>query len=172
MQRIKNHLALWKKKFLNKCGRLVLIKTVISSIPIYYMSMFKILVCVAHKIGKLQRNLFLGDGVEKIEIHVVDWTKIYKSKGNWGLGINRILYKNKGLLAKWVWRFGKEESSLWNKIICTKYGIMLWSYVRIGRVFLWPFFAKAIRSLYEEDTKTGKVLKKGLKVVVGRGDWA
>ena len=41
IQRVENHLAPWKKKFLNKGGRLVLIKAVLSSIPTYYMSVFK-----------------------------------------------------------------------------------------------------------------------------------
>ncbi|KAK2640371.1 hypothetical protein Ddye_028166 [Dipteronia dyeriana] len=31
--------------------------------------------------------------------------------------------KNNGLLAKWVWRFGYEGSSLWKKVICASYGL-------------------------------------------------
>ncbi|KAK3231468.1 hypothetical protein Dsin_003349 [Dipteronia sinensis] len=41
VQRIRNRMALWKRMFLNKWGRLVLIKAIMSSIPNYYMSVFK-----------------------------------------------------------------------------------------------------------------------------------
>ncbi|KAK3222581.1 hypothetical protein Dsin_009606 [Dipteronia sinensis] len=40
--KIENRLAPWKRRFLSKEGRLVLIKEVLSSIPTYYMSVFKI----------------------------------------------------------------------------------------------------------------------------------
>ncbi|KAK2654133.1 hypothetical protein Ddye_013989 [Dipteronia dyeriana] len=38
------------------------------------------------------------------------------SKGNGGLGNRRVADKNKTMLAKWVWRFGVEENSLWRKV--------------------------------------------------------
>ncbi|KAK3226020.1 hypothetical protein Dsin_005882 [Dipteronia sinensis] len=47
IQCIENRLAPWKKCFLNKGGRLVLIKAVMSNIPNCYMSIFKILISVA-----------------------------------------------------------------------------------------------------------------------------
>ncbi|KAK2656716.1 hypothetical protein Ddye_009768 [Dipteronia dyeriana] len=51
--RIESRLASWKRKFLNKGGRLVLIKVVLSSIPTYYMSVFKVPVTIANKIESL-----------------------------------------------------------------------------------------------------------------------
>ncbi|KAK2637372.1 hypothetical protein Ddye_032164 [Dipteronia dyeriana] len=71
LQRLENHLAPWKKSFLNKSGRLVLIKVVMSSIPIYFMSMFKIPVGIAIRVESLQRSFFFGDGGEKRRIHAV-----------------------------------------------------------------------------------------------------
>ncbi|KAK3197797.1 hypothetical protein Dsin_021212 [Dipteronia sinensis] len=58
IQRVENRLAPRKKTFLNKGGRLVLIKTMLSSIPTFYMSVFKLLMWVAHKLERLQRNIF------------------------------------------------------------------------------------------------------------------
>ncbi|KAK3222653.1 hypothetical protein Dsin_009678 [Dipteronia sinensis] len=34
---------------------------------------------------------------------------------SWPLRIGRIIDKNRSLLAKWVWRFGKEDTSLWRR---------------------------------------------------------
>ena len=67
IQKIEKRLAPWKKIFLNKGGRLVLIKVVMASIPNYYMSIFKIPVWVAQKIERLQRSLFLGGWCGKEE---------------------------------------------------------------------------------------------------------
>ena len=120
---IEKLLAPWKRKFLSKGGRFVLIKSVLNSIQTFYMLVFRMPVGVAQKIERLQRSFLWGDGIEKRKLHVVDWITVCKSKKNWGLGIGRILDKNVSLLAKWVWRFGYETTSLWKKVVCTKYGV-------------------------------------------------
>ncbi|KAK3229949.1 hypothetical protein Dsin_001830 [Dipteronia sinensis] len=171
IQRVELRLAPWKKKFLNKGGRLVLIKAVLSSIPTYYMSVFKLPVWVAQKLERIQRNFFLGDGLERKKIHAVKWANLCKNKENGGLGIGSILSMNKGLLARWVWRFGVEESSLWKRVICAKYNIPLksmkwdWFCGAKGSCFI-----KTIAGLCRQDTVHGKLLEEGLVVVLGRGD--
>ena len=57
----------------------------------------------------------------------MDWGIVCLSKRKGGLGIGRILDKNSGLLAKWVWRFRREDKSLWKKILCAKYGFNAYS---------------------------------------------
>ncbi|KAK2662063.1 hypothetical protein Ddye_000637 [Dipteronia dyeriana] len=84
IRRCETRLASWKKKFLNKGNRLVLIKSVLSSIPIYYMSIIKMPIGVAHAMEKLQWNFFWGDGLEKRKFHSVDWASIWKSKRGGG----------------------------------------------------------------------------------------
>ncbi|KAK3218927.1 hypothetical protein Dsin_012897 [Dipteronia sinensis] len=71
VDKIEKRLAPWKRKFLSKGGRLVLIKTFISSMPTYFLSVFKISVGVALRIGKLQRDFLLGNGVLKRKIHTI-----------------------------------------------------------------------------------------------------
>ena len=58
IQKFKDRLALWKRGFMSKGGRLILIKTVISSLPTFFMSVFGIPVGMAKKIEKLQRDFF------------------------------------------------------------------------------------------------------------------
>ena len=72
VETIEKRLTLWKRKFLSKAGRLVLIKSVLSSIPTFYMSVFKMPVEVAQKIEKIQRGFLWGDGIEKRKLHAVD----------------------------------------------------------------------------------------------------
>ncbi|KAK3227947.1 hypothetical protein Dsin_007809 [Dipteronia sinensis] len=168
MLRIEKKLAPWKKKFLSKGGRVVLIKYVLASIPTYFLSVFKVLVSIAKDIERCQRGFFWSDGAVKRKILAVDWETVCKSKRKGGLGIGRILDKNKRSLAKWVWRFGKERGSLWKKVICAKYGIhsssLLWKW---NVPSLASPFAKAVSSLFMDGSLSAKILEDGLKVVVG-----
>ncbi|KAK3231067.1 hypothetical protein Dsin_002948 [Dipteronia sinensis] len=170
VQWIEKRLVPWKKRFLSKGGRLVLVKSVISSIPSYFMSVFKIPSGVASTIESLQRNFFWGDGDAKRKLHAVDWASVCKSKRNGGLGIGRILDKNKGLLAKWVLRFGKETESLWKKVICAKYRISAYSLVWDWKALAaGSFFVKSVGSLFVEGTSSANIIRKGLKVIIGNG---
>ncbi|GKD26567.1 hypothetical protein Tco_1232781, partial [Tanacetum coccineum] len=58
-------LSKWKLKSLSIGGRLTLIKSVLSSLPLYYMSSFKVPKCVLSKMESIRRNFF--NGVENAE---------------------------------------------------------------------------------------------------------
>ncbi|KAK3189704.1 hypothetical protein Dsin_029265 [Dipteronia sinensis] len=154
--RVERRLAPWKKSFLNKGGRLVLIKTVMASIPIYYMSMFKI-----------------SDGIQNKKIHPIRWEVLCKNKRNFGLGVGAILHKNNSLLAKWVWRFGTEVAPLWKRAICAKYGVskdfLRWEWMCGSNC---SSFTKAVGALFAQGSDSAKILEEGIKMVVGRGDKA
>ncbi|KAK2641777.1 hypothetical protein Ddye_023540 [Dipteronia dyeriana] len=120
---------------------------------------------------KLQHSLFWGNGVEKRKVHSVDWASICKSKKRGGLGVGRILDKNRSLLAKWVCHFGKKASLFWKRVICAKYGSLvndlMWD---LNASNSGSFSVKAIQSLFVEGSYSARVLKHGLKVVVVVGD--
>ncbi|KAK3224067.1 hypothetical protein Dsin_011092 [Dipteronia sinensis] len=72
LTRTENRLTPCKRKFLNKGGRLTSIKTVLSSVPSYFLLVFKLPNVVAYAIKKFQMSFFWGDGVEKKKYHVMD----------------------------------------------------------------------------------------------------
>jgi hypothetical protein len=53
--KIERRLASWKQKYLSKGGRVTLIKSTLSNLPTYLLSLFLILASVANCIGKLHR---------------------------------------------------------------------------------------------------------------------
>lgn len=57
----------WKKKHISIGGRLTLVKSTMSNIPIYYMSIFKIPITMANRIERLQREFLWGYSEEKEE---------------------------------------------------------------------------------------------------------
>ena len=56
------------------------------------------------------------------KIHWIDWNLTCNLKDNGGLGIVDIGIKNRALLNKWIWRYGKEPNVMWRVIIASKYG--------------------------------------------------
>ncbi|KAK3231055.1 hypothetical protein Dsin_002936 [Dipteronia sinensis] len=72
VNKVKNWLAPWKRKFLSKSGRVVLIKSVLSSIPTYNMSVFKIPISIVNMIEKIQQSFLWGAEIEKRKLNAVD----------------------------------------------------------------------------------------------------
>lgn len=103
LDRIKGKLATWKSKFLSFGARLTLIKSCLNSLPLYYMSLFKMPKLVAKKINSLFRNFFWGGSEEKRKMSCVKWDLIQLPKSLGGLGVGYLLEKNKALLFKWLW---------------------------------------------------------------------
>ena len=67
LEKIECKLAGWKKMYLSKGGRLTLLKSTLSSLPTYYLSLFTIPMLVANKIERLQRDFLWGDS----KLHLV-----------------------------------------------------------------------------------------------------
>ena len=60
INKIKKRLSGWKSKILSRTGRLTLIKSVLNSLPLYYLALFRMPKKVAKKIISLPYNLFWG----------------------------------------------------------------------------------------------------------------
>jgi len=56
MEKMECRLASWKMMYLSKGGRVTLIKSTLSNLPTYYLSLFLIPACVANCIEKLQQD--------------------------------------------------------------------------------------------------------------------
>ena len=98
LEKIQQKLTGWKKLYLSKGGRLTLLKSTLSSLPTYFLSLFIIPTHVANKIEKLQRDFLWGDP----KTHLLGWKKICMLKANGGLGIRKLTTFNKPLLGKWL----------------------------------------------------------------------
>ena len=83
-ERFKKNLALWKRQYISKGGRLTLIKSTLSNMPIYTMSLFRIPKRVKSRLEKIQRDFLWGGGNQDRKIHLVNWNPVC-TKG--GLGI-------------------------------------------------------------------------------------
>ena len=105
-------LARWKSLYLSKGGRLTLLKSILSSLPTYYLSLFTIPVNVANRIERIQRNFLWGSYGDGVNHHLVNWDIVCSPINYGGLGVKKLVVFNKALLGKWLWHFGIEESKL------------------------------------------------------------
>lgn len=69
--RIQKRLAEWKGSLLSKGGKLVLNKSILASLPTYYLSLFSIPTMVKKKIEKCQREFMWGKGNHVEGMHLV-----------------------------------------------------------------------------------------------------
>ena len=58
LEKMEKCLAGWKRMYLSKGGRITLIKSTLSSLPTYFLSLFPIQSSVANRIEKIQRDFF------------------------------------------------------------------------------------------------------------------
>jgi ribonuclease HI len=149
-EKISRSLASWKNKLLNKAGRLTLVKSVLNSIPNYYMQVAWLPQTTCDFIDRTTRN-FLWKGSSNKGIHLVGWDKITKPKKLGGLGIRKAREANTSLLGKLVWNIHKNNEALWVQTIKHKYlkdDVLLNIAKKPGSV-TWNAIFKALSALKE-----------------------
>ncbi|XP_016173366.1 uncharacterized protein LOC107615862 [Arachis ipaensis] len=119
IEKVESKLSLWKAKVLNKAGKLILIKSVLNSLPIYYLSLYKMPRAVANKLIALQRSFMWCTKDGAYGMPLVKWEVVQAPKKAGGLGVGDAVVRNAALLFKWWWRFSKEEYPLWKKVVCS-----------------------------------------------------
>ncbi|PWA37461.1 RNA-directed DNA polymerase, eukaryota, Reverse transcriptase zinc-binding domain protein [Artemisia annua] len=117
-----SRLSKWKMKTLSIGGRLTLLKSVLGSTPIYYMSMFKVPSQVLKRLEAIRCHFFNGADVKEKKMLWVKWSRVLASKDKGGLGVSSFFALNRALMFKWVWRFRNDSNSLWSRFIKALHG--------------------------------------------------
>ena len=112
IRRFEKRLSGWKAAYLSEGGRLTLIKSVLSSIPTYFLSLFPLPVSVARKQESIQRNFLWGSFRGDFKFHLVRWNIVKQLLSFGGLGVRDLRLFNVALLGKWLWRFMNEKDNL------------------------------------------------------------
>jgi hypothetical protein len=103
VEKMRRKWAGWKKTYLSKGGRLTPIKSTLSNLPMYFLSLFPIPVNVVNRLEKLQRDFLWGGLNEEPKFHLVKWAQICSPMQGGGLGIWNLGNFNLALLGKWLW---------------------------------------------------------------------
>ena len=171
LEKIQKRLALWKAKILSRAGRLTLIKSVLNSLPVYYMSMFKLPKSVAQEIVGLQRKFFWsGSTGEKPGCPRIRWSDIELPKEMGGLGVGNIMHKNLILLFKWWWRFSEVDNSLWKRILISVHDI---NGLKASSDAFHKVKGGTWAHLLSSDADTSKmtsIIEEGIYIKIGKGN--
>jgi hypothetical protein len=112
VEKVQAKLSSWKAKLLSPAGRVVLIQSVTSSIPAYYMQNVALSIRICSKLDKLNRDFLWGSSSDRKRIHMVGWDKVCKPKDKGGLGLYSTKSRNIALLAKLNWRVMEDTDAL------------------------------------------------------------
>jgi hypothetical protein len=86
-ERIEKKLSSWKEKYLSVGGRLVLINSVLSSLPMFMLSFFEIPKGVLEKIDYFRSRFFWQNDSQKRKYRFHKWSMMCQPKDQRGLGI-------------------------------------------------------------------------------------
>lgn len=114
-KKIHKKLATWQGKLLSLGGRLTLIKSALSRLPLYYISLYPGSKFVIDQMNKIQRKFFWSGSLDKKSMCLVPWARIELSKIIGGLGVGCPFSRNIALLFTWIWRYFYEPQALWRK---------------------------------------------------------
>ena len=116
-ERFRKRLASWKIQYISKGGRATLIRSTLSSLPIYYLSLFRMPQKVCARLERIQMQFLWGGSDHEKKISLVKWATVCTDKRKGGIGIKSFSNMNKAVLSKWSWRFANDRKSLWRRVI-------------------------------------------------------
>lgn len=91
-------------------GCLILLKFVMSSLFVYFISFFK----APHRYNILYESIFK-------RFFFGNWDFVCRSKEDGGLGVTRMRELNLLLLCKWCWRMSVDKDGLWYSVLNARY---------------------------------------------------
>ncbi|GJU27324.1 RNA-directed DNA polymerase, eukaryota [Tanacetum coccineum] len=168
IDRVRRRLSKWKMKMLSIGGRLTLVKSVLGSMPIFHMSLFKVPSGILKVLESIRSHFFNGHDISSKKVSWVNWNKVIASKDKGGLGVSSLYALNRGLLFKWIWRFLTQGSSLWAKVIKAIHGVdgNLGSNSKGGMKSCWSSIVTEVNALANK----GIDLMQFLRIKMGNGD--
>lgn len=121
LEKIKKRLASWSFRSLNVASRIVLLKSVLLSIPIYPLSIMAAPKGVFAKMREILGKFLWGGPKQQRKSTLVSWKNVIKRKEEGGLGVRDPEILNKVLGAKLWWRWVQGGNDVWKRIWNKKY---------------------------------------------------
>lgn len=121
VDRIRQKAHSWTSRYLNGAGKQVLLKAVLSAMPSYTMSCFKLPISLCKQIQTVLTRFWWDAKPDRRKMSWVAWSKLTLPKNARGLGFREIEKFNDVLLAKLAWHILKHPTSLLAQTLLGKY---------------------------------------------------
>ncbi|XVF26359.1 hypothetical protein REPUB_Repub14bG0009100 [Reevesia pubescens] len=122
IHQIRQKLETWRGKLLSQGGRLILLRHVLSSLPIYLLLVLNIPDKVLNILNSLMSNFFWGISEFGLRRHWVSWQSICKPIEEEGIGLRLFKDVRKVMQLKLGWRL-LNVNSKWSDFCKAKYAI-------------------------------------------------
>ncbi|RVW28984.1 DNA-repair protein XRCC1 [Vitis vinifera] len=120
---MRKKLALWKRQFISKGGRITLIRSTLASMPTYLMSLLRMSRVVKLRLEKIQRDFLWGGGALEKKPHLVKWVVVYTHKKMGGLGIRNLSILNRASCANGVGILRLKETHIGSLLLVRSMGL-------------------------------------------------
>lgn len=111
----------WKARSLSLAGRATLIRSILNSLPVYYMQIALMPVHVCNELDKIARDFLWGSCVNRRKTSLVAWEKVCSPLHTGGLGFKNTRRMNEALLMKLGWELITRKDKLWVNVVRHKY---------------------------------------------------
>ena len=119
VEKVQNRIGDWKNKFLSFAGRLQLVQSVLSSMHVYWSSVFILPSGIIMDLEQLMRGFLWCQGEKRRGKAKISWEAICLPKNEGGLGIRRLQDFNVALITSHIWIILTLKESIWVKWIHT-----------------------------------------------------
>jgi hypothetical protein len=121
IQRIEKRLSC-SSNFLSQAGRLVLVNSVFSALPTFFMCTLKIPKTIIKQIDIFRRNcLWRRNDLSSKKPPLISWVSVTQRKVNGGLGVLHLETQNEALLIKFLHKFFNNNDLPWVNLIWNNY---------------------------------------------------
>ena len=121
VDRVRQRSYSWTSRFLSGAGKMVLLKSVLATMPTYSMSCFKLPLSLVKQLQAILTRFWWDLSPEVKKMCWVSWTKLTMPKNVGVLGFREIAQFNDAMLAKISWRILRNPISLLAKVLLGKY---------------------------------------------------
>ena len=118
--RFERKLASWAGKLLSYGDHLILVNSVLTSLPMFMLSFFEVPKGVRKRIDLFRSRFFWQSDGDKRKYRLTKWSVMCRPKEQGGLGIENFELKNKCLLSKWLFKILTEDG-VWHELLRNKY---------------------------------------------------
>lgn len=108
--------------FMTQAGRLLLVKSILASLPIFFMCCLDLPETIKQQINKYLRHcLWRGPDMEDHRPAMVSWNVVCRPKDQGGLGIRNLHIQNKSLMMKNLHKFFNRHDIAWVNLVWEHY---------------------------------------------------
>ncbi|KAJ1693493.1 hypothetical protein LUZ63_010191 [Rhynchospora breviuscula] len=155
LEKLKAKLSGWKSSMLSHAGRLILIKSVLMSVPVYFMSIEVLPKGLIKQMDSLIAKFFWGKSDQTRYMSFVSWAKICKDTNMGGLGVRQLKLFGDALFMKLIWDMMSNGNKMWVQVCKSKYysNLGFWRANNVaGGSPLWRQAVK-MRDFFKENVK-------------------